>query len=435
MKYIIPIPILIISVYLLTNLVIPGIAKGERIFLANATLWATVVITTLLLKKFSQTQIWRTKGDIIQLATMIAVFQLILAIFFSFFMGFGANPAVWTPTTLTVYFPYLLMPFLAIELSRAYLTKAINRKESTLNLFLISLFYTFILSATIPGYTSLTTPLAISEFLIKTFIPSLAVSVLATYLANLGGFPANLTYMLIPTAFFWFSPILPNPPWAAQSILTVMAATIGFLIIDQTITPSPVKRIHPKILKKQKTQLTQWTAIVLIGLVAVWSSVGLLGFTPTIIGSGSMQPALNPGDITIIISTPPSTIEVGDIIQYRTADAPITHRVIDKYEAGGSLWFITQGDDNNAPDPNPVGQDQVIGKVVFTIPQLGWVSIALKELAANTYTFFTTTVPQTLTNAGSFILTNGVYITAALAFAAYSYLLLTYKQIKKEEKT
>jgi signal peptidase len=327
------------------------------------------------------------------------------------------------------------MPFLAIELSRAYLTKAVNRKESTLNLFLISLFYTFILSATIPGYTSLTTPLAISEFLIKTFIPTLAVSVLATYLANLGGFTANLTYMLIPTAFSWFSPILPNPPWTAQSILTVMAATIGFLIIDQTITPSPVKRIHPKILKKQKTQLTQWTAIILIGLIAIWSSFGLLGFTPTIIGSGSMQPALNPGDITIIISTPPSTIEVGDIIQYRTADAPITHRVTDTYTSGGSRWFITQGDANNAPDPDPVGQDQVMGKVVFTIPQLGWVSIALKEFATNTYTFFTTTVPQALTNAGSFILTNGVYITAALAFTAYSYLLLTYKQIKKEEKT
>ena len=435
MKYIIPIPILIISVYLLTNLVILGIAKGETIFLANATLWTTVIIAILLLQKFSQTKIWRTKGEVIQLAAMVAVFQLVLAIFFSFFMGFGANPSVWTPTTLTIYFPYLLMPFLAIELSRAYLTKAVNRKESTLNLFLISLFYTFILSATIPGYTSLTTPLAISEFLIKTFIPTLAVSVLATYLANLGGFTANLTYMLIPTAFSWFSPILPNPPWTAQSILTVMAATIGFIIIDQTITPSSVKRTHPKILKKQKTQLTQWTAIILIGLIAIWSSFGLLGFTPTIIGSGSMQPALNPGDITIIISTPPSTIEVGDIIQYRTADAPITHRVTDTYTSGGSRWFITKGDANNAPDPDPVGQDQVMGKVVFTIPQLGWVSIALKEFATNTYTFFTTTVPQALTNAGSFIITNGVYITSALAFTAYSYLLLTYKTVKKEEKT
>jgi hypothetical protein len=75
-----------------------------------------------------------------------------------------------------------------------------------------------------------------------------------------------------------------------------------------------------------------------------------------------------------------------------------------------------------------------MGKVVFTIPQLGWVSIAIKEFAANTYTFLTTTVPQTLSNAGSIIVTNGVFITSALAFTAYSYLLLTYKNQRKGGK-
>jgi hypothetical protein len=74
-----------------------------------------------------------------------------------------------------------------------------------------------------------------------------------------------------------------------------------------------------------------------------------------------------------------------------------------------------------------------MGKVAFTIPQLGWVSIAIKEFAANTYTFLTATVPQVFSNAGSFIITNGVYITSALAFTAYSYLLLTYRKIRKEE--
>jgi len=143
---------------------------------------------------------------------------------------------------------------------------------------------------------------------------------------------------------------------------------------------------------------------------------------------------MNPGDIALIINAPPATIKIGDIIQYRTTDAPTIHRVIDKYESGGTLWFVTQGDANNAPD-DPVNARNVMGKVVFTIPQLGWVSIALKDFAANTYTFFTTTVPQALTNAGSFILKNGVYITSALAFTAYSCLLLTYKNYKKGGKT
>jgi len=69
--------------------------------------------------------------------------------------------------------------------------------------------------------------------------------------------------------------------------------------------------------------------------------------------------------------------------------------VIDKYEAGGTTWFVTQGDANNAPD-NPVNERQVMGKVVLTIPKLGWVSIYLKEIAANTYTFITATLPNTI---------------------------------------
>jgi signal peptidase I len=178
-----------------------------------------------------------------------------------------------------------------------------------------------------------------------------------------------------------------------------------------------------------------WTTIALIGVVTVWSTTGLLGFTPTIIASGSMTPTLNPGDIAIVIATPAKTIKIGDIIQYRTAnaEAPIIHRVIDKYESGGTLWFITQGDANNAPD-DPINERQVMGKVITVIPQLGWISIYLKEFAHQTYNFFTTTLPNTIIEGGKLALTNGIYITTALALTAYSYLLLTYKEQKREEK-
>lgn len=433
MKHAFAIPVLILTVYLLTNLVVPIAFKGDTIFIADAILWATIIPLTLFIAKLTQTNILKTDKTLIQIAIIIAVFQVFLAVFMAFFMGFGKNTNIWTLTALTTYFPYLLTPFLAIEISRAYLAQTMSRHKPTLMLLLISIFYTLIIP-TIPNYLNLTTPLAIAEFLIRTFIPALAISLLATYFAYLGAFPANLLYMAIPTFFTWFSPILPNLQWQTQSILTVIATSIGFIILDQTVKPLPTprERIH-RTLKKQKSQPPYWTAIALIGLIAVWSSSGLLGFTPTIIASGSMTPAMNPGDIAIIINAPPATIKIGDIIQYRTADAPTIHRVIDKYESGGTLWFITQGDANNAPD-DPVNARNIMGKVIFIIPQLGWVSIALKDFAANTYTFFTTTLPNAITNAGSFLLTNGIFITSALAFTAYSYLLLTYRDYKKEEK-
>jgi signal peptidase len=386
MKYAIPIPILIITVYLLANIIVPYTFRGNIIFLVDALLWAIPIAATILITKLMQTTMRRTDKTLIQLAAIIAVFQVFLSVFTAFFMGFGKNANVWTPATLAVYFPYLLIPFIATELSRAYLAQSTSKNKPTLQILLISLFLTLI-STTIPRYLDLTTPLAISEFLIRTFIPALATSLLATYLAYLGGFPANLAYMAIPAFFTWFSPILPNPPWAAQSILTVIATTTGFLILDTAIKPLPTKHIH-RTLKKQKNQLPYWTAIALIGIIAVWSSTGLLGFTPSIIASRSMRPALDVGDIAVTLQTSPENIRVGDVIQYwrQGESAPIIHRVIETYKSGGTTYIITKGDANNAPD-DPITPIQTVGKLIITIPKLGWISIYLKTAITTAASF------------------------------------------------
>ena len=440
MKHIFVIPILILTVYLLTNLFVPFAFRGEMIFIVDAILWASIIPLTLIISKQSQTNIFKTDKTLIQIATIIAIFQTFLSVFMAFFMGFGKNINVWTPSALAIYFPFLLMPFLAVEFSRALLAQTVSKYKPTMAILTISLFYT-LLTPTIPNYLDLTTPLSIAEFLIRTFIPTLATSLLATYFAYLGGLPANLTYMAIPALITWFSPILPNIQWQTSSILTVTATTVGFIILDTTVKPLPTtakERHHIRkslLTKKGKNQTIYWTAIALIGVIAVWSTTGLLGFTPTIIASRSMQPTLNVGDIAIIIATPPKTIKIGDIIQYQTtAQTPTIHRVIDKYESAGLTWFITQGDANNAPD-DPINERQITGKVILTIPKLGWISIYLKEFFASAYNFITTTLPNTITESGTIILKNGIYITTALALTAYSYLLLTYKQQKKEEKT
>ena len=434
MKHIFTIPVLILTVYLLTNLIVPFAFKGEMIFIVDIILWTIIIPATFLIAKYFQTNLLKTDKTLIQIAIIIATFQVFLSVFMAFFMGFGKNALTWTPRTLAVYFPFLLMPFLAIETSRAYLAQTAARRKPTMAILTIGLFYA-LLTSTISNYLGLTTPLAIAEFTIRMLIPALATSLLATYLAYLGGLPANLVYMAVPTLFTWFSPILPNIPWQTQSILTVAATTIGFLILDATVKPiltAKQHRIHLRTAKKAERQVIYWTAIALIGVIAVWSTTGLLGFTPTVIASGSMQPALNPGDMAIIIKTPAEAIKVGDIIQYQpSSGSPTIHRVIDKYKAGGQLWFITKGDANNVPD-DPINERQVMGKLVFTIPKLGWVSIYLKEFAQNAYTFLTTTFPTTIMEGCQFIATKAIYVTTALVLTAYSYLLFACYKIKQK---
>jgi signal peptidase len=146
-----------------------------------------------------------------------------------------------------------------------------------------------------------------------------------------------------------------------------------------------------------------------------------------------MQPAYNVGDMVLVIHEKPANIKIHDIIQYRGAQETIIHRVIDKYTENGQTWFITKGDANNAPDAKPVSETQVTGKVVFTIPKLGWVSIAIREAATRAYNAILA-LPQTLNGAFSWLTTSGVYLTLTLALITLFSLPVLNSRRRREAK-
>lgn len=94
------------------------------------------------------------------------------------------------------------------------------------------------------------------------------------------------------------------------------------------------------------------------------NSNNIFGITVFEIISGSMEPTINVKDLIIVSET--DKIKENDIITYRDNDDFITHRVI-KIE--GDV-ITTKGDSNNSTD-NKIKKDEIIGKVLFTIPKGG----------------------------------------------------------------
>ena len=108
-------------------------------------------------------------------------------------------------------------------------------------------------------------------------------------------------------------------------------------------------------------------------LILVAPSLWGTGFY-TITGS-SMGSALPVGSIAIAQPVAASQIEVGDIIAYRAAGdsgTMVTHRVVKVIHTNGDLSFQTRGDSNEDVDPNLVPPTNVIGKVSFHIPLVGY---------------------------------------------------------------
>lgn len=101
----------------------------------------------------------------------------------------------------------------------------------------------------------------------------------------------------------------------------------------------------------------------------------VVGFRTYSILSGSMEPEINTGDLAIVRSAKSDDIKVGDIITFKYDGKVVTHRVVEKNEEG----FITKGDNNNASDNEIVRGEDLIGKVLFHMPLLGYVTVFLSK--------------------------------------------------------
>src|SRR3989338_4969334 len=123
------------------------------------------------------------------------------------------------------------------------------------------------------------------------------------------------------------------------------------------------------------------TYLVLIGAALALGSLLVASMIPIpgnievkIVQSGSMEPTIKTGALTIV--KPLARYAVGDIIMFgkdTKTQVPTTHRIVADEVRSGVFYYTTQGDANEDPDPQQVAQSEVIGKVLFSIPYLGYV--------------------------------------------------------------
>lgn len=386
-------------IYIITDLALPNVVSGIAFYIVYSLCWILLALTVIKLSKSKNIEILGINNSFLTTAATIAVLQIVTLVFTGVLTSFGTSPYSHTPLYLALNIIFFMSTIFGMELSRAYIVKTCCQRRPTLALGLIALFYATI-TISLSRFLSLDlSPLGLAEFSVSVFLPALAESLLATYLTFLSGPTSAITYRGILQGFEWLSPILPNLSWSVKALIGVMIPTVGFLTIHQSTIPRYIRK-HGRLVKVKKSSTLGWIAVAMISVLAIWGSTGMLGFRPSIISSGSMTPTLQVGDVIITVEASPNDIKIGDIIQYSGENEIIAHRVVDIQQEGGTQYFITKGDDNNAPDPEPVSPSQVIGKLVFTIPKLGWVSIAIKTFFTEIYTFFTTNLAYAFTTFG-----------------------------------
>jgi signal peptidase len=120
------------------------------------------------------------------------------------------------------------------------------------------------------------------------------------------------------------------------------------------------------------------TFIALLLLVSIFPIKD--NFQVKIVLSGSMEPAIKTGSIVII--KPEENYKEGDVITFgkdTKKDIPTTHRIIKIRAVEGKLFFTTKGDANDSGDSTEIRKDQIIGKVLFSVPYVGYILDTAKK--------------------------------------------------------
>lgn len=117
---------------------------------------------------------------------------------------------------------------------------------------------------------------------------------------------------------------------------------------------------------------------LVVALAIALVGVRLVGLKPFAVLSGSMEPTYHVGSLIYVKSVDYKQLQPGDSITFMISqDTVVTHRITEVLvdeEDPDTIRYFTKGDANDTPDGSSVHYKNVIGKPVFSIPYLGYVS-------------------------------------------------------------
>lgn len=116
-------------------------------------------------------------------------------------------------------------------------------------------------------------------------------------------------------------------------------------------------------------------AVLALGLLLVATLIPVPGgIEIKIVQSGSMSPTVPTGSVVVV--QPTDEYEVGDIITFgedTRSEVPTTHRIVDIEVIEGEYRYTTKGDANEDSDAQSITEDEIVGKMLISIPFLGYI--------------------------------------------------------------
>ncbi len=207
--------------------------------------------------------------------------------------------------------------------------------------------------------------------------PAIGMNILLSYTSINFGFMPAIFYRILMELPEYFLPIFPNFNEYINAIIAFLLPLLILYLISRTIKKKEKKdsSLEKNILNRIFTIL-----MIIVMVIIIFLTSGMFKYYVISIGSGSMQPNLNVGDVAIVEKIDdPKIIEEQDILVFEQNDIVVVHRVEEiKYE-NDEYKFITKGDNNKEIDNWVVNENEILGIVNFKIPYVGYPTVWLNN--------------------------------------------------------
>jgi signal peptidase len=220
-------------------------------------------------------------------------------------------------------------------------------------------------------------PIEIFEMVGRLVLGGIASNVMLTFAVYKSDFRPAMTYALMIGIYPIVMPIIPDLGPFIYSVFAMVLPTLLFMRFNQFfVTKRPVFGQH----KSGQIIATAPVAVLLTAIVVLVS--GLFRYWAIAVGSGSMQPAIDTGDVVIIDKDYGGikNVELGSVMAFRHDEKIIVHRLVEVKNGVLGPMIQTKGDNNDNDDAWLVQEDDLVGVVRLRIPFIGWPTVWLDRV-------------------------------------------------------
>jgi signal peptidase len=370
---------ILMTVYYFENAhILSFIDSSITTYVVRPMMWIGLAMLVWKMPKLRPKAKLRHKGFLNLWAFNFGVIYVLIMIAVGAIMGLGKSPYSHSVKGILTNILIFGSPLVAKELTRSYIIGNTKEKYKGAAVFITAILMAFI-QMNINMYTKLGALKPAAEFMGSFGLPNFSTSLMSSYLAYLGGPVPALIYKGIIEGFEFFSPVLPDLKWIIKALVGTLVPVFSFMTIVEMHKKESGEKEHRS---EEKENPLSWMATVLISIGIVWFSVGVFPIYPSVIATGSMEPMIMPGDVTLVKKVEEKDIKnlkIGDVIQFQSDNIRISHRIIDIKNEEGIIWYKTKGDNNSVADGDLVRQEYVKGRIIKVVPKIGWPTLLLKS--------------------------------------------------------